>query len=127
MTIEEIKNKITLLLSDACEAHHYDMIYKLSVAYNNLCQAQKARTIPVTEFTKDGTIRSYKERELQLALYVGNNFEQYTNTKAESLYTVQKNVGAKGQQKKKNALYAVKGLRHSKAGIKNIARLNAEI
>ena len=59
MTIEEIKNKITSLLSDACEAHHYDTIEKLSAAYNNLCQAQKSKMVRNVEFTKDGFISSY--------------------------------------------------------------------
>ena len=67
-------------------------------------------------------LKVYLNVKLKLVLYVENNFEQYTNTKAESLFTVQKNVGSKGQQKKKNALYAVKGLRHSKAEIKNISK-----
>lgn len=54
MTIEEIKSKITSLLSDACETYHYDAIEKLSASYNNLCQAQKGKMTPTVEFTKDG-------------------------------------------------------------------------
>lgn len=59
MTIEEIKSEITSLLSDACEAHHYDTIEKLSAAYNNLCQAQKSKMVPTVEFTKDGISSTY--------------------------------------------------------------------
>ena len=76
---------------------------------------------------KASIIRIYKEQELQLVLYVGNNFEQYTNTKAESLFTVQKNVGAKERRKIGNALYVERSFKHPQKGIKSIVLTNAEI
>lgn len=73
--VEKIKAEILKILEATCSINDIspyeikdkvDIIEKLSASYNNLCQAQKARTIPVTEFTKDGTIRSYNHPIEQL-------------------------------------------------------------
>ena len=76
---------------------------------------------------KASIIRICKERELQLALYVTKSFEQYTTIKTGRRFIVQRNVGARGQQKIENVQYAEKSFKHPQKEIKSIAQMNAEI
>lgn len=57
----------------------------------------------------------------------GKEFRAIHEHKGRKSVYCSKECWSKRGTEEKNALYAVKGLRHSKAGIKNIAQMNAEI